>query len=280
MSQKLLTAQALADYKLATLPEPSHGFTPDLKEHFKDKKPQEIEGIEDQIVSEVDRIRTLLQAIGLPQEIMDHPIYRPFLLEQFPFREDQIDDNNPLIKIRNILSLVPLHPDIHGVIEILRHIADHVLSNMEIPEETPEATKVQANESLVNGMLQMLETNLRILDEHDVIRKPTSKSSVTALTSPFRPQKPSPILQGFSFRQIRTAAQKIWNDLNPKLEAAPMPEAKEKLLRNACIQLMIELDIFKRGLSVEEKREFLDVEMPSCMSKARALYHRIGKESV
>ena len=276
------TLKQLAEFKLATLPAPHHGFTVDLIEANKGGGAKEAITADDTIAEETEAVRLLLQRIGLPEEIMSHPIYPSFLLGDWEGSEHSLSETSPLLKIRNLLGFVPLHPHIQGVRDVLKIVAEHIIN--EIPEEeldTSEETIEKARTTLIKGMIQILDGNTRTLDEHAVLRKPITpgktathrRSARYSFSRNKRPQK----LQGVTLKDVRGATKHILRNLKPALEKTRTEETKEKLLEGACIKLMQELGIFDRSMTPSEKAHFLNDEMPSCMSKARTLYKRIGR---
>ena len=270
----------LAEFKLATLPPPHHGFTVDLIEVNRGRGQIETIDEEDTIAEETEAIRLLLQRTELPEEIMSHPIYPSFLLEDWEGIESPVSNTSPIKRIRNLAGFVPLHPDIQGVTDVLRKVADHIID--QIPEEdldTPDEIIEKAKTALIKGMIQILDSHTRTLDEHAVLRKPITPGAPVRRSPRFsfqRKQKPKK-LQGVTLKDVRSTTRTILETLKPSLARVKGEEAKEKLLEMACIRLMQELTIFDRSMTPSEKSHFINNEMPSCMSKARTLYKRIGR---
>lgn len=276
-----IQTEKLAGFTLATLPKPTRGLSIDLDKVFRGEKREEIEAKGDTIANEIETIRALIRKTGLPDEIMKHPIYAQFLLGDFPFTESEVTDETALIQIRNLMALIPLHPDINGVIEILKKAAEHVLKKMESEEESTPETLENAQKALVNGMLQILNGHLHILDEHPVLIRTTNEAPPQRMSrgrQAFKPKSQPKRLQGFSPKEVRNATRSILKILNPALEKAKEnDEKKESLLQEACIQLMKELGLVDRSITPSEKTKILNDELPHAMSKARKLYKRVGK---
>lgn len=223
-----------------------------------------------------------------------------------------IPDESPLFRSRNILPFVPLHPDIEGVMNFLGKIAGHIVQQIKKAQMTREKrsedtwtqdTVDQAVKSVSKGLLLIMDDNLRAMDEHGIIRRtdydydeentrpqkgPRSSNPeicrfLRQATGNERPEQ-AERLKGISFKELREKARAILKKLNPKMkrmqdeyknDPSTLRTERYKLISKANIKLMQDLELLPKSLLEEDKREFLNEEMPSCLSRGKELYQNV-----
>ncbi len=292
MTSHSLTLEKLAAFNLKDLPSPEHGLTTEVQKKETKRSEQDIERIEDILGEEMEAIRRLVRATGLPTEMKSHPLYPPFLMGDFPEEGQRIPDESPLMAQRNLMAFIPLHPNSEGVIGLLNKIAKYIIAEVkrnQMEEEQREANTwgnnliEAATQSVAKGLLRILDDNIRAMDEQPVLKNPRDTIVVTAQTSsPLndlreRSSKPQG-LKGFSTKKVRETAKEILKHLRPRLNRAQTEQDQEKVLQEACVKLMKDLGLVKKDLQNSEAEQFLNEIMPSCLSKAKDLYKEIGKK--
>ncbi len=321
MTHRSLTVEKLAEFNLKNMPAPQRGFTSRLDRGQMSEA--DFERVIDVLGQETEEIRGLVRKIGLPDDMASHPLYPPFLTGEFPDKTDPmppekgqapksiIPNESPLLISRNILLFVPLHPDIEGVIKFLRRIAGHIVETIKQTQMTAEDrtadtwtqdTLEQAIQSTANGLLRILDDNVRAMDEHGVIRRtdyeeeevprekqrsndPEIQRFLNRMSvSEKLEQEQIEGLRGISFIELRRVGKAILKQLKPKMkkledrrnnDPAKLRTKRYTLLCEANIKLMQDLGLLPKTLFEENKEKFLNEEMPSCLSRGKELYHSI-----